>query len=286
MGGLPKPRTELRDGHRFRVAVLLPDTPLQTLVGAAVRQAGAVPIAYDQADLGMVADSRLVAAVVELPRGLTTELVRLQQTAARLPHVPILVCSPGSTMDVPDLVAGDPATRRFRFASTSSTERTIREDVAWLVRAISPCALAWIVSLLVRDMPLVGQGYVTEYLWQLSTGPADTKRDVAMAAAALGTTRSALEHLLKQKTSLPPPNELAEWLTLFLLIYAARGRGVSARQVSTELGLDRHQLGRLQSRLLRAYPAVPMLPASTQFDLALVAFAERCAVARNRVATV
>jgi hypothetical protein len=56
--------------------------------------------------------------------------------------------------------------------------------------------------------------------------------------------------------------------------------------VSADLGLDRHQLGRLHARLLRAYSAFPLLPASTQFDLALVAFAERCAVAPNRVVKV
>jgi hypothetical protein len=41
--GRPPSAPELRDGHRFRVAVLLPETPLRTLVSTAVRQAGVVP---------------------------------------------------------------------------------------------------------------------------------------------------------------------------------------------------------------------------------------------------
>lgn len=280
------PRAELRDGHRFRVAVLLPETPLQALVGVALRQAGAVPIAYDQATLGKVANTRIAAGVVELPRALTTDLARLQETATRLPHMPILVYSAGSMTGVPDLLAGDPATRRFRFASPSSAETTIREDVEWLLRAIPACAVTWLVTFLVRDIPLVGRGYIAEFLWRLDVDRAERKRDVTSAAAALGTKRSALEHLLKQKTPLPPPKELAEWLTLLLVTYAARGLGLSAHQVSADLGLDRHRLGRLHARLLRAYSAFPLLPACTQFDLALVAFAERCGVARNRVVKV
>ena len=286
MDGLPQPRTELRDGHRFRVAVLLPETPLQTLLGAALRQAGAVPIAYDEAGLRKVADTRIAAAVVALPRALTAELPRLQEAATRLSHMPILVYDAGALIAVPDLLAGDPATRRFRFASPSSAERTTSEDVEWLVRAIPPCALTWLVTFLVRDIPLLGRSYIAEFFWQLGMGPPGTKGGVASAATALGTTRSALEHLLKQKSSLPPPKELAEWLTLLLVTYAARGLGLSAHQASADLGLDRHQLGRLQARLLRAYSAFALLPASTQFDLALVAFAERCAVAPNRVVKV
>jgi hypothetical protein len=210
MDGLPQPRTELRDGHRFRVAVLLPEIPLQTLVGAALRQAGPVPIAYHETGLRKVADGRIAAAVLGLPRALTRDLARLQETAALLPHVPILVYSTGAELGVPEAMTGDEAMRRFRFAAVSSAEHAIKEDVAWLVRAISPCALTWLVTILVRDIPLVARAYVAEYLWQLGMGPEDTRRDVATAAAALGRTRSALEHLLKQKSSLPPPKELAE----------------------------------------------------------------------------
>ena len=136
MDGLPQPRTQLRDGHRFRVAVLLPETPLQTLVGAALRQAGVVPIAYDLAAFRRMVDARIAAAVVELPRALTTELVRLQETATRLPHMPILAYGAGPMMGVTDLLAGGTATRRLRFASPSTAEARIREDMAWLVRAI------------------------------------------------------------------------------------------------------------------------------------------------------
>ncbi len=266
--------------------MLLPDCPLRTLVAGAVQRAGAVALAYDEARLRAVASARIAAAVVELSRPLTSELARLQGISERLAHVPMLVYSTEAVVGVPDFCTGNSGTRRLRFASSASREPGINEDVDWLVRAISPCALTWLVTFLVRDIPLVGWGYIAEYLWQLGMGPADAQRDVATAAAALGTSRSVLEHLLKQKTSLPPPKELADWLTLLLVTYAARGLAVASHQVSTELSLDRHRWSRLQARLLRSYPMFPILPACTQFHLALVAFAERCAVARNRVVKV
>ena len=196
---LPRPRPVQRDGYRFRVAVLLPDCPLRTLVAERVRRTGAVPIAFDEASLKTDAGPRVAAAVVELPRALTSELARLQGISERLAHVPILVYSTETVVGVADIFGEKSATRRLRFASSASWERGVNEDVAWLVRAIAPCATTWLVTFLVRDLPLVGRGYIAEYLWQVAMGSEDAKRNVATAAAALGTSRSVLDHLLKKK---------------------------------------------------------------------------------------
>ena len=130
---------------------------------------------------------------------------------------------------------------------------------------------------------LLARGYIAEQLWRIGMEPADLQWTVTGVVGTLGTSRAILEHTLQRETSLPPPKELAQWLTLLLVTYAARGRGCSAQEISKELGFERHRWGRIEARLLAWYPAFAVLPAETQFDLALVAFADRCRVARSRV---
>jgi hypothetical protein len=130
----------------------------------------------------------------------------------------------------------------------------IREDAEWLVRAISPCALAWLVTVLVPDMPLLARGYIAEYLWQLAEGPLHAERDVEVAATALGTGRGVLERRLKN-TILPRPKEPANWLTLLLVTHAARRLASAPGHVAAELGLNRHRWGRLHASSRTPYPS-------------------------------
>lgn len=284
MSTLPEPRTQPRQGHRFRVALLLRDTPLRRLVGVAIEQLGAVPVVYDEARLRASTPTAIAALVLELQRPLSAELVRLQDITQRFVHAPVLVYGAHASADVPGVGAQGTTARHLRLSSFVPSDRLVHDDVEWLLRAIPPLALTWLVLLLLADdLPLLARGYVAEQLWRAGMGPADVKWTVTSAAGTLGTSRGVLEHTLHRQTPLAPPKDLANWLTLLLVTYTARGRGRSAQEVSKELGFERHRWGRLQARLVASYPAFAVLPAATQFDLALVAFAEQCRVARSRV---
>jgi hypothetical protein len=107
--------------------------------------------------------------------------------------------------------------------------------------------------------------------------------------ASLSVTRIALRLRVPtrtlrrswQRTSLPSPKEMLDWLVLLFVNFEAERRGVPVSKIATRLGLDRQHLYRIRRRLL--FDVVRSRPTThtRSFEYVLLAFMERCGLERR-----
>lgn len=84
------------------------------------------------------------------------------------------------------------------------------------------------------------------------------------------------------QTSLPQPKEFLDWLLLLFVSFKALRSGVSMSKVARSVGLDSQRSYRIRKRLLSGVAELRISSPGQVFDVALLAFLERCGVQGSR----
>ncbi len=136
-----------------------------------------------------------------------------------------------------------------------------------------------LVSLLLADAPTRVIEFARIAVHRLAQPNCD--RTVMGLAAALELTPRSLQRTWPRQ-DLPQPKELLDWLVLLVVAHVAAWSGVTVRTVSRTLGVEPSSFYRLRRRLMPKTPRPGGDQTGEEFDLVLLAFAQRCRVSRRR----
>jgi len=155
----------------------------------------------------------------------------------------------------------------------------LKEFIERCLRAAPTARVTTLVSLLLADAPPRILEFTRVAVHRLARPNCD--RTVMGLADALELTPRTLQRAWPRQ-DLPQPKELLDWLVLLVVAHVAVWSGVTVRTVSRILGVEPNTFYRLRLRLMPKAPRPHGEQPGQEFDLVLLAFAERCRVPRQR----
>jgi len=162
--------------------------------------------------------------------------------------------------------------------SQAETEPSkLRTDIRSRLDGIGGMALLGVVRLVLPKSPRAVEDFV-----RVAVKTILKERDVASltvdrVSSRLGMSTRSL-HRCWPSTSLPNPKELLDWLLLLFVSQRAQCSGLAMSTIAGHVRMDRQRVYRIRQRLFRGESEVTPCNAAQQFDLALLAFFERCGV--------
>lgn len=280
-----------RAGTTFEVTIAhhISDPEARARLEEAIEAEGAAPVA---ARLTRLMDDPLwlpncAAVAYDLEPIEDGGLRILRKLRAHYATVPILLYVPLKAGIAPLLLAagrmhGVAAKAQFDDAKEPARLRAfIRRGLA----DVPAIEIARLITLLLPEMPSRVAEFTFAALRRI-TGP-EWSPDITVGTIVpeLGFTRRTLLRSWSDD-SLPQPKELLDWLTLLFISYAASRSGLSNRAIAQARGLKLAAYYRLRRRLLGVAPETDDQRSEQEFDLALLAFAERCNVPERRIEAV
>jgi len=203
---------------------------------------------------------------------------------ARFPTLPILLYVPhhpgtASLLLAAGRIPGVSAKGQFSDAKEATRLATFIQRGVADVPAVE---LARLLTLLLPDMPTRVAEFTFAALRRIAGPEWHPEITVGSIVPELGYTRRTLLRSWTDRR-LPQPKELLDWLTLLFVTYASGRSGLSNRAIARTRGVNASAYYRLRRRLLNDLPETNDQRPAQEFDLALLAFAQRCHVSAQRV---
>ena len=250
----------------------------------AIMAAGAEPLvqsspAQVQSGVGIEAVSGLVT---DLERGLYGSVESIAALRGHSPiEIPVVFYE---TSTRPDPLLNE--FQVFRFVRVqpglgADAPEQAADSVRWLISEVPVAVLSCLLEMLFGTLPDTVGVFLRRRLERIAgTYEGSVTAPPPKTSSGLGIARRTLNRHLRQ-ANLPPAKELSDWLLLLYVLFHSERLGTRPSIVARHLGLASQQLCRLRRRLLGKKRPRASLPASIQFDVALIQLVARCRLCRT-----